>query len=336
MADSDLHDTSANPNGGAADNSGEPHASTAAAQLLEAYAMGERSFVHWSLAGSDLRGANLENSILYGADLERANLSGANLSRADLSRADLRGADLSRAILTSANLNKANLGAADLTSADLNQADIRDADLSGATLTAANVDQASLGLAKLGGADARGSSSSSSSIASTTSRSLQMTTPAARAASAPVATAQRRAVNRPAAQSTTGAGDVIKVILALIGGGWNLLVSIAIGVIVIAVGFTVIKGWISGSSLNEHSTCSQFQQASSSDQDEVLQSMIASHGGHDSLTTARFSVNLYCNLYGGSAHIDGIFGNGGSLESQPSEARIARPALVYVTNLSRA
>ena len=98
-----------------------------AAQLLAAYARGERDF---SLA--DLRGANLYGANLYGANLYGANLHGANLYGADLHGANLHGANLHRADLYGANLRGADLYGADLRGADLYGANLYGADLYGA------------------------------------------------------------------------------------------------------------------------------------------------------------------------------------------------------------
>ena len=69
------------------------------AQLLAAYADGQRMFAHWNLAGADLRNATLKDANFF-----RANLKGANLSRADLTRCNF-----SQATLSSTNLRGANI-----------------------------------------------------------------------------------------------------------------------------------------------------------------------------------------------------------------------------------
>jgi hypothetical protein len=54
------------------------------AELLEAWARGERAFVGANLWGADLRGANLRGAYLRGANLGGADLRGANLVGAKL------------------------------------------------------------------------------------------------------------------------------------------------------------------------------------------------------------------------------------------------------------
>ena len=70
-----------------------------------------------SLAGADLRGADLAHAVLRDADLRGADLTGANLLEADLTGADLTGAnlagtDLTGAILTGAIVSKEALAEA--------------------------------------------------------------------------------------------------------------------------------------------------------------------------------------------------------------------------------
>ena|SRR5579884_3935286 len=105
------------------------------------------------------------------------------------------------------------------------------------------------------------------------------------------------------------AGEAILGTAFLIGDGIGMLWR---GVIVIAVivgGFLWVKSLVGGG-LTEHSSCQDFQQASADAQNKVLQDMLAAHHSNDSIQLARFSVNLYCNVYGGSAPIDGIYGSG--------------------------
>jgi hypothetical protein len=67
-----------------------------------------------SLAGSDLRGADLRHAVLRGADLRFA-----DLRRADLTGVDLRDACLRRAKLAGAILKDAMLDGADLSDSDI-------------------------------------------------------------------------------------------------------------------------------------------------------------------------------------------------------------------------
>lgn len=83
-----------------------------AADLLSAYAAGQRNFEYVSLADTDLAGADLK-----GCDFSYADFSGANLSQANL-----RGADLSYANLAETNLAEADLRGAMLIGTDLRTA----------------------------------------------------------------------------------------------------------------------------------------------------------------------------------------------------------------------
>ena len=69
---------------------------------------------HETLAGCNLKQANLT-----GAYLEDRNLSGANLKDANLTNANLTGADLTNANLKDANLTNANLTGTKLTGANV-------------------------------------------------------------------------------------------------------------------------------------------------------------------------------------------------------------------------
>jgi uncharacterized protein YjbI with pentapeptide repeats len=111
-----------------------------------------------TLAGVDLRGADLARVILVGKDLRKANLTGADLHRvacnhADLREADLTGANLARADLQYANLCRADLQGADIQGARLERADLQMANLSGAKLTGASFFGAKMGGTILGNVD---------------------------------------------------------------------------------------------------------------------------------------------------------------------------------------
>ncbi len=95
--------------------------------VLEARRGGSQEKV--SLAGMDLRGAQLLR-----ADLVGANLSGAGLDYAQLAGAKLGHANLSAALLTHADLAGADLSGADLRDADLTNARLEGASLAGADL----------------------------------------------------------------------------------------------------------------------------------------------------------------------------------------------------------
>ncbi len=94
-----------------------------AAELLEKYAAGERTFTGAELGAVDLRAANLR-----GVDLSYADLSAANLSQTNLRGADLSYANLSEANLQSSDLRGASLIGTDLRAALLETADLKEAD----------------------------------------------------------------------------------------------------------------------------------------------------------------------------------------------------------------
>jgi uncharacterized protein YjbI with pentapeptide repeats len=108
-----------------------------------------------SLIGADLQDADLVRADLQDADLIGADLRGANLDDARLNDVDLSGADLGGAKLITAQLIHADLGGANLTSARLNDANLSGADL-GARLIDADLNGANLTSAHLSGADLSG------------------------------------------------------------------------------------------------------------------------------------------------------------------------------------
>ncbi|AFY68521.1 pentapeptide repeat protein [Thalassoporum mexicanum PCC 7367] len=134
-----------------------------AAELLSAYAEGERDFANVDLSGEILSGAelneiNLQNALLSETDFSDARLGGANLTGAIATGADLRGVDFSGADLTEANLTNAimsevNLTGARLLRANLKQADLNFAVLRGAELMRADLSQTDLSLADLSAAN---------------------------------------------------------------------------------------------------------------------------------------------------------------------------------------
>jgi Pentapeptide repeats (8 copies) len=106
--------------------------------------------VRLDLQGTDLRGANLNET-----HLERANLQGAHLEGANLIGAHLGGADLREAHLDSAKLQEAQLDDAKLEEAFLEGAALYGAHLKRASLTGAHLEGANLIGAHLEGADLR-------------------------------------------------------------------------------------------------------------------------------------------------------------------------------------
>ncbi|MEY3300362.1 MAG: hypothetical protein RLZZ597_3622 [Cyanobacteriota bacterium] len=94
-----------------------------AADLLKAYAAGQRNFEYVMLAEADLLGADLKGCDFSYADFSGANLSTANLRGADLSYANLSYANLTEADLRGAMLIGTALRTAILTAAQFHQAD---------------------------------------------------------------------------------------------------------------------------------------------------------------------------------------------------------------------
>ena len=89
--------------------------------------------------GADLRGVNLRVADLREVNFKNANLQGAHLGHSDLHVANFRGADLQEANLrgvfvVGADFREANLRGADLQGTHLLGADLRGADFSGADL----------------------------------------------------------------------------------------------------------------------------------------------------------------------------------------------------------
>jgi hypothetical protein len=93
-----------------------------------------------SLAGANLQGVDLGESVLGRADLRGAELQNASFAESSLEKADLYGADLQGANLGSALMYGANLGDANLRGAKLCGADLTDAQLVGAHLEGATAD----------------------------------------------------------------------------------------------------------------------------------------------------------------------------------------------------
>ena len=108
-------------------------------------------------------------------------------------------------------------------------------------------------------------------------------------------------------------------ILDLISGTWSLIFKIAIVIIVIVGVVSFIKSCANNATLNEHSSCQQFEQADTTTQNKVLQDMIAAHHDQSSTSTALFSVTLYCNFHDQNAPIDGVY-NSSNADQQPVQA----------------
>ena len=146
-------------------------------------------------------------------------------------------------------------------------------------------------------------------------------------------------MQRPVKGRTTSKGltpsDWVQVILALISGAWGLIAGAATIIIVVIGGIAIISNITASATLTEHSSCQQFEQASSDAENKVLQEMMASHHDTSSVQEARFSLNLYCNVEGPSAPIDGIYGRG-SVGTQPVAALDIRSPLTTARNSSQA
>jgi hypothetical protein len=87
-----------------------------------------------------------------------------------------------------------------------------------------------------------------------------------------------------------------------IGLMFIFLVLAPIGLVVEGVQF------ITHGSLNEHSSCSDFIQASSSAQANVITSMQAAHHDYSTEVFGLASEKMFCNLYP-SRPVDGVYGN---------------------------
>ena len=114
-----------------------------------------------TLAGADMRGADLREARLEGANLRGARLDGANLrhvriERADLVGASMDGADLSWAQMEGSVLVGARLRRAGLFEASMERADLREAQMDRAVLSGARLHGAILVEARLEVADLRG------------------------------------------------------------------------------------------------------------------------------------------------------------------------------------
>ena len=106
-----------------------------------------------NLRGADLRAAKLHGANLIGADISDAGLWRANLTGTHLNRATLIKADLSSTTLIQADLGRADLSAADLAGADLTRANLSEANLAGTNLRGATLLRTNLSGTKLNGAN---------------------------------------------------------------------------------------------------------------------------------------------------------------------------------------
>ena len=108
-------------------------------------------------------------------------------------------------------------------------------------------------------------------------------------------------------------------ILGSIGEAWGLIFKQTLAAIAIVVVMGFITGCSSSGSLNEHSSCQDFEQADTATQDQVLQDMEAAHNSSDNLPLTRASVELYCETHDPGSPIDGIYNNS-YVGKQPAQA----------------
>ena len=119
--------------------------------------------------------------------------------------------------------------------------------------------------------------------------------------------------------SKKNAGEVVGLIAMLIGEGWGLIYRLALVILAIVFVVFFIKGCAANATLNEHSSCSQYEQADTDTQNKVLQQMMNAHNDHSSVEFARTDVELYCTIKGDNAPIDGVY-SGGHISQQPPQA----------------
>ena len=117
-------------------------------ELLQKYALGERSFEKLNFSDENFSWLNLKRINFSQAKLSLAIFEGANLAEASLHRADLSNAELTAADLSGTDLREANLTGADLRGADLSGADLTGANLTGANLTNATKPEVTINISK--------------------------------------------------------------------------------------------------------------------------------------------------------------------------------------------
>lgn len=103
----------------------------------------------------------------------------------------------------------------------------------------------------------------------------------------------------------------------LISGAWGLVVKLAIVIVAIVIVVAFVRSCAANATLNEHSSCQQFEQADASTQDKVLQDMMAAHHDQGDISLTMASVTLYCDTHDDNAPIDGIYD--GSNVGQPAQ-----------------
>jgi outer membrane murein-binding lipoprotein Lpp len=124
---------------------------------------------------------------------------------------------------------------------------------------------------------------------------------------------------------------IVELIFEFISEAWGLIYKLALVILAIVVIVAFIKGCAANATLNEHSSCQQFQQADTATQDKVLQDMMAAHHDQGSVSVTRFSVTLYCNVHDDNSPIDGIYNSSNAGQQSAQALHISAPltALVY-------
>ncbi len=154
-------------------------------------------------------------------------------------------------------------------------------------------------------------------VAPVAAQAVQAAQPAAPTAARSIGAA--RATTAVKSKDSMGM-NILVLIVALFGELTSSVYRIAVVILVIVGAAALINSCAANATLNEHSSCQQFANASSSAQDGALQSMMTAHNDHSTISGARASVTLYCDLYGGNAPIDGIY-SGGNIHQPITAAR---------------
>jgi len=118
---------------------------------------------------------------------------------------------------------------------------------------------------------------------------------------------------------------IVALIFAIINEAWSLIWKGALVILAIVVIVGFIRSCTANATLNEHSSCQQFEQADTSTQDKVLQDMLAAHHDYSGLSLTRFSVTLYCNVHHENSPIDGVYNSG-----QVGQQSAVMPAVTQV------
>lgn len=327
------------------------------AHVLAAYALGERNFAYWNLAGADLEERNAQRCELLSCEFARGRPERGRSHSLQLFPSDSDWCETARRQCQPASFDGAVTFGADLTDVITDRPSSQETRQNTASAPAATVTTATQPATATPAArfcafcgasmPAEGSfcavrgkqqpgvaSAAQTSITQSPLPPPQNTQPVTHPQSfmssygSPPAAA-RSAAQRSSSQSATGT-DVVMFIGGLIGDGWNLIVRIAIVILVIVGIVAFVKSCAANATLNEHSSCQQFQQADADTQDKVLQDMMTAHHDQGSIDTTRFSLALYCNIKGGNAPIDGIYSSGYVGQSFVRPLRDVDPLMAFV------